>query len=519
MKPEIMRPINIIFKFLIVLSLFGLMSCEDDDDESLPDPTYDAPIITLGDNSILDGSSLELFVGQSIIYSEINITGSVGLTSFKVLIDGEEEQSQEFIGNTGQIETSFEFEVPGDWIDTTRQLTFVAEDVLGQVTEANVDVSVGTVTPQYDIENVELNGQEFKRITGTININETLDNNSLWIIKDSVQVAQQIKLTITEGTQIFAETDLTILYVNQLAEVDWQGTATNPIVFNSLANAPGQGPGDDSPGQWEGIRIDGDGPGSNSGIIRYLRQMYAGFGFDGENAFRLDNVGSGTTIEYVQVYKNDQRAFRLNDGDVGLKYAISTNGAGTGFRMDDDWNGTGQFWVVNHDINAGNAIEGREGNPVLSNITISGVGFNSPGDTPDDGFRIRNGGNARIYNAVCVGVDQSLRYSGGSEQGVANGVSFFRDSASFNNIEDDGTGFHPSAAFFNPTSPDYEPVFNNSIEPFEITDSYVGISTLNSSSAGTLGSFFTDVNYIGAVEPGNDWTVGWCLNLDGTIRQ
>lgn len=507
-------------KLTLLLGVIFLMGCELEEDKDQPDPTYDVPVITALNNTSLDGSTLELFVGQSIIYSNISITGSVGITSFRVLIDGEEVQSQEYDGTSGQVESSFEFQVPGEWIDTTRQLTFVAEDLLGQVTEANINVTVGTVTPQYNIENIELNGQEFRRITGTININETLDNSALWIIKDSVQVAQQIKLTITEGTQIFAETPTTILFVNQLGEVDWQGTATNPIVFNSLANAPGQGPGDDSPGQWEGIRINGDGTGSNSGIIRYVRQMYAGFGSDGENAFRLDDVGSGTTIEYVQVYKNDQRAFRLNGGDVGLKYVISTNGAGTGFRMDDDWNGTGQFWVVNKDIEAGNAIEGREGNPVLSNITITGQGFNGDGLMPDGGgFRIRNGGNARIYNAVVTGVETSLRYSGGSEQGVANGISFFRDSASFGNLDDDGTGFDPSAAFFNPTSPDYESVFNNSVEPFTITDSYIGISTLNSTSAGTLGSFFTDVNYIGAVEPGNDWTVGWCLNLDGTLRQ
>jgi hypothetical protein len=516
---NIMKTTIIKIKLMLLLGVITLMSCELEEDKAQPDPTYDVPVITALNSTSLDGSTLELFVGQSIIYSNISITGSVGITNFKVLIDGEEVQSQEYDGTSGQVESSFELQVPGDWIDTSRQLTFVAEDLLGQVTEANITVIVGTVTPQYNIENIELNGQEFRRITGTININETLDDSALWIIKDSVQVAQQIKLTITEGAQIFAETPTTILLVNQLGEVDWQGTASNPIVFNSLANAPGQ-PGDDTPGQWEGIRINGDGTGSNSGIIRYVRQMYAGFGSDGENALRLDDVGSSTTIEFVQIYKNDQRAIRLNGGDVGLKYIISTNGAGTGFRMDDDWNGTGQFWIVNKDIEAGNAIEGREGNPVLSNITITGVGFNSPGEVPDGGgFRIRDGGNARIYNAVVTGVDRSLRYSGGSEQGVANGISFFRDSASFNNDEDGGSGFHSSAAFFNPTSPDYEPVFNNSVEPFTITDSYIGISTVNSTSAGTLGSFFTDVNYIGAVEPGNDWTLGWCLNLDGTLRQ
>lgn len=510
-----MELINAKFKILLLVSIFGLIGCENNDDESLPDPIYNAPII-----SIQDGTTLELSIGQSIIFNNISITGSVGITDFSVLIDGEVIQSESFDGTTGQLTSSFEFQIPSEWIDTTRLLQFEAVDKLDQITQVNVDVVVGTVTPQYTIEDVEINNQAFKRITGTININETLDNSAIWIIADSVQVAQQIKLTITEGTQIFAEPGPTILYVNQLAEVDWQGSATNPIVFNSFANAPGQ-PGDDSPGQWEGIRIDGDGNGSNSGTIRYVRQMYGGFGSGGENSFRFQDVGSGTIIEYIQVYKSAQRGIRLNGGDVGLKYIISTNGVGTGFRMDDDWNGFGQFWVVNNDILGGNAIEGREGTPILSNITISGVGFNDPDATPNGGgFRIRDGGNAQIYKAVVVGVDRSLRYSGGSEQGVGNGISYFRDSASFANGNDGGTGFHSSAAFFNPTSADYVPTFNNTVVPFTIENSYAGVGPLNLDLAEPIiNAFFDDNDYIGAVQAGNDWTAGWCLNLDGSLRQ
>ena len=511
---KIMRALDKYLIFTLILSVVSFTSCNLNEDEDLPDPTYNDPVI-----SVEDGSTLELFVGQSIIYTNISISSSVALINFKVLIDNQTVQNEDYDGTTGLQETSFEFEVPSEWADTNRQIFFEATDALGNTTTVTVNVIVGNVTAEYSIEVVELNGQTFNRITGNININETLDNSSLWIIADTVSVAQQIKLSITEGTQIFAENNQTILYVNQLGEVDWQGTATNPIVFNSLANAPGQGGGNDAPGQWEGIRIDGDGPSSNSGIVRYVRQMYAGFGNDGENAFRLEDIGSGTTIEYVQVYKNDQRAFRINGGDVNLKYLISTNSEGRGFRLDDGWEGAGQFWVVNKTIEASNGIESREGTSILSNITITGVGFNTPGSTPvGGGIRVRDGGNAQIYNTVVTGVESSLRYSGGSQQGVGEGVSFFVNSASFNNQEDDGTGFHSSAAFFNPTSSDYVASFNNSVDPFSIVDSYVGTSTLNSTPAGVLDPFFTDVNYIGAVEEGNDWTIGWCLNLDGTLR-
>lgn len=516
LKIKIMKKSNIQIYILLFLSIISLSNCELNNDADLPDPSYNVPRI-----NITDGSTLEFSIGQRIILNNISITASVGITNFKIEEGGNLLQNQNFDGKSGRISTSFNFEIPADWLGTTKILSLEVKDVLNQVTTATLNIVTGSISPEYEIKDIELGGQAFKRITGKININETLDNSSLWIIADSVSVAQQTKLTITEGTQIFAETPATILYVNQLGEVDWQGTSTNPIVFNSLANAPGQGSGDDSLGQWEGVRIDGDNTGTNSGIIRYIRIMYAGFGNDGQNAFRLDDVGSGSTIEYVQVYRNANRGIRINGGDIGLKYIVSTNSDGVGIRMDDNWSGNGQFWIINKDIPAGNALEGRDGIPVLSNITITGQGLNNP-DAGIEGnaIRIRDGGNAKIHRAVVTGVDRSLRYSGGSEQGIAFGDSFFRDSASFNNGDNNGTGFHSSAAFFNPTSDEYEAVFNNSVTPFDIVDSYVGTGSLNLQDAVQLEDpFFDTADYIGAVQAGNDWTAGWCVNIDGTLRQ
>ncbi len=510
-----MKNINIHLYLLILLILKSLSSCELNDDASLPDPTYNAPLI-----NVQDGSTIELFRGQSIIYNNISITGTTGISTFKIEESGNILQSQSFDGSSGRISTSFIFPVPDEWVGTTKNLTFEVKDILDQVATVSVNVIVGSVTPEYQIEDVVLGGQAFKRITGNININETLDSSSLWIIKDSVTVAQQIKLTITQGTQIFAETSRTILQVRPLAEIDWQGTSTNPIVFNSLVNATGQGAGSNVRGQWEGIRIDGDGLGSNSGIMRYVRIMYAGFGNDGQNAFRLQSVGSGTTIEYVQVYRSINRGIRINSGDIDLKYMVSTSGDGTGIRMDSNWSGNGQFWIINKEIAAGNALEGRSGTPILSNITITGQGLNSSSSADGGGIRIRDGGNAKIYRSVVTGVNESLRYSTGSEQGIAFGNSFFRDSASFGNSANNGTGFHSSANFFNPNSPEYEAVFNNTLTPITITNSYVGTGPLNTTIAVPLpNSFFDNANYIGAVQAGNDWTIGWCVNIDGTIRQ
>lgn len=498
---------------MVLMAMLALISCELNDDEDFPDPVYNTPVI-----NIEDGSTIELGVGQFVNFPTIEINGSVAIQNFNVSESGNTLLNEDLDGTSGNITTSFQFRIPEEWFDTTRDIVFSATDTEGNSVSASVSLTVSDITPQYNIEDVTLNGQNFRRITGIINFNETLDDSFLWIISGEVEVAQQTTLTILEGTQIYAETEDTRLQVNQLGMVDWQGTSTNPIVFNALANAPGQGAGSEDRGQWSGIEIEGSGGNDNSGIVRYVRLMYPG---SDDDSFQFTNVGDGTVVEYIQIYRNGDNGFRVNEGTINLKYLVSTNPVDgeAGIRWDDSWVGAGQFWVVNM-LDTGDGIQGREGAGILSNITITGVGFNDPSQDADGGgFRIRNGGSAQIYNAVVTGVDRSLRFSNGSEETVANGESLFANSASFENDEDDGSGFHSSADFFNPTDNDYIASFNNSVTPFLITDAYVGTDTTNSRPAGALDPFFTDVNYVGAVEAGNDWTIGWTVNIDGSLRQ
>ncbi len=496
----------------MVIPMIFLVSCELNDDENFPDPTYPDPIISVGGIT-----ELNLGVAQLINIPNLNVEGAVGITNITISESGNVLESQNFDGTSGIVNSSFSFQVPEAWFDTTRQVVFTARDTQNNTGQTTITVNISEIVPQYTIEDITLNGQAFKRITGIINFDETLDSSSLWIISGQVEVFQQTTLTIIEGTQIFAETEDTRLEVNQLGLVDWQGTATNPIVFNALANAPGQGAGNTDRGQWSGIGIEGAGGNDNSGIVRYIRLMYPG---SNDDSIQFTNAGDQTVAEYIQVYRPGDNGIRVNDGMINLKYMVSTDplAGEAGIRWSENWNGSGQFWVVNM-LEGSEAIQGRAGSGFLSNITVTGSAFNNPSTNPNGrGFRIRNGGTAKIYNAVVTGVDTSIRFSNGSEQGVVNGESFFANSASFNNEANNGTGFHSTTDFFNPTDNDYIPTFNNSVTPFTIVDSYVGTDTTNSTSAGALDPFFDDVNYVGAVEVGNDWTLGWCVNIDGTPR-
>ncbi|MBQ0734666.1 hypothetical protein [Aquimarina celericrescens] len=501
---------HILYKaYILILCTVVFTSCDRNDDENFPPPEYNSPEIELTDNSA------ELGAGQLINISA-SINASVALTSLRVTEGNSVIDQINYDGARGTDTYSFLFQIPTDWLGTTRDINFLITDRLNQTDTATFSVTVSEIIPQYTIEDVTIEGQTYKEINGIINFNETLTNDNLYLLDGEVSVGQSTTLTIEPGTTIYGKDASSRLDVREFGMIVADGTAEDPIVFTSFNTAPGQS-GNPAHGDWSGIQINGSGQGDNSGVIKYVRIEYGG---SNDDTFQIQNVGDQTVIEYVQVFKSLDNAFRVNEGNVNIRYIIATDCEDAGIRFDDMWNGHGQFWVVNS-ISTSNAIEGRdESNTILSNITITGVGFNDSSQGPaGNGFRIRNNAKARIYNSVVTGVDRSIRFSDGSEAFTTTGENIFSNSASFSNDEDSGTGFHSSADLFNPTDGDYDPTFNNSIASFQIENSYVGTSTVNSREAGPLSSFFENVNYIGAVPADNDWTLGWTRNIDGNIRE
>ncbi len=504
------RVINTSLKFFLLTLLIVISSCELNDDESFPGPDYPDPQVSF------DGpSDLSLGVGQFLIIPGISYSAGVSLSSFVISESGNELFRRSFNTDAGTFsEGIFQLRIPEEWFDTSREILLSATDINGRVGTTSLNLTVVNIFPQYEFTPTSVNGEEFIFITGNINFDETLSSDNRYVISGEVTVSQQITLTIEPGTTIYGENEEARLEINQLGQIDAQGTLDDPIVFTSFNGAPGQS-GEAEAGDWSGIGINGNN--DNSGVMRYVRIEYPG---SNDDAFQLTNVGAETVIEFIQIFRSPDNAFRINEGTVNLRYLIATDCEDSGMRVDDGWIGAGQFWVVNTTFND-NAIEGRDmADLLVSNVTITGVGFNEPGEASEGGgFRIRNNATARMYNCLITGVDRSLRFSDGSEQGVAQEVSFLANSISFGNDEDDGTGFHSSADFFNPTDNDYIPEFNNSVDPITIVNGYVGVGTENSRAAGALSPFFEDVNYVGAVPADNDWTLGWVLNIDGSLRE
>lgn len=215
------------------------------------------------------------------------------------------------------------------------------------------------------------------------------------------------------------------------------GTASNPIVFTSAR-------ADKQPGDWGGIVLAGEGINNieggkgeveglpdaiqyggnnnadNSGTLRYVRIEYVGFSFvEGSelNGLSLYSVGSGTTLEYIQVYKCTDDGFEWFGGSVNAKYLISAFNDDDSFDMDEGWNGKGQFWLAVQTAGADNGFEsdgrktlgsGAATSPTLYNVTL--VGLKQDGSTKDAedknyGMRLREEFEGTLENFVITDFD------------------------------------------------------------------------------------------------------------------
>jgi hypothetical protein len=135
----------------------------------------------------------------------------------------------------------------------------------------------------------------------------------------------------------------------------------------------------------------------NSGIIRYCSIRHGGYEFSSGreiNGLTLGGVGRGTTIEFVEVYANQDDGIEFFGGTVNTKNIVMAFNQDDSFDMDEAYNGVNQFWFGIQ--NPGAADGGFESD---------GVGNNSGGYATAD---TRNeSSNPKIYNATIVGPGRS----------------------------------------------------------------------------------------------------------------
>ena len=492
--------------------LFGLWGCSPDDRDDfepvrpsivISDPSQAA---TRGDLVTFD---YRIFSGVDLSALTINnrsITPTTSLAESGLF-------TQDLI---------FEYTVPGDApVGSIFVFTITLTDQLSRVVSKDLRLSI----------------EKQARVLEDVMVDTRLDSTFNYFMEDTVIVSNNATLTIPAGTTIVAEAsdeDQLLLIVEEGARIVADGTAENPIVFTTDDGLTGDG----EPGTWAGIEINGDDgdPMDDSGILRYVRIEYAGTTRDDASLF-LDDVGSGTIIDFVQAYGANERGIFVRGGTVNFRHIVGVNNQGASLFLRSGYQGNIQFFLVHNpdrDFDHGDRDLHMRSNgtqAIIANMTLVGNGDeNQVGEDNElvfdlDGARLRDDDlNYRIYNSIVAEYpDDGLRiqtYTPGSD--TLDYTYIFKIGSS-----DSGEGIEAlggsdalrdrGVVFFN--SP------NNRIDPDSTliegisVDSYMPSSTETVAfDPATINGFFVSAPYAGAFQSGNDWAIQWIRDGEGNVQ-
>ncbi len=422
--------------------------------------------------------------------------------------------------------------------------------------------------------------------------NQTLAKGT-YTLKGWVYIADGAELTIPAGTVIKGDkTTMAALIVERGGKIHATGTATQPIVFTSA-----QAAGSRRPGDWGGLIICGNatnnqtemqiegGPrtkhggtndSDNSGELQYVRIEFAGYPFEKDkeiNGLTMGSVGSGTTIDHVQVsYCNDD-SYEWFGGAVNAKYLIAYKGWDDEFDTDNGFSGNVQFCLSIRDskiadtsqsngFESDNNASGSSATPYTT-ATFSNVTFIGPkmvdssfenttdyitggGMNPNNGsalgrfqsaMQIRRASRLNCYNSIAVGYPIGLIIDGekgDTPSAAANGELNLKNilfagmdvigsdankqysdvlityDASGNQVIDE-TQQSYSHTFFELAANNNKAYDNMSDLMLNANNHYMPQSGSPVLSYGFTnpGSAFDQVTFVGAFDSSNDWTSGW----------
>ena len=408
-------------------------------------------------------------------------------------------------------------------------------------------------------------------LVGGETYNWTSDN--VYILDGFVFLEEGGVLNIEAGTVILGREDpmtsdnASALIISRGAQIFAEGTQTDPIIFTTeIDDVTDPFDTDDTDqGFWGGIIILGNGilgdnttevgvegipageeralyggsnDADNSGVLRYVSIRHGGAELspgDEINGLTLGGVGSGTTIENIEVFANSDDGIEFFGGAVNVKGAVVAFCGDDSFDWDTGWRGNGQFWFsIQAEDNGDNGAEmdgakpddnARFSQPNIVNATYIGSG---PGASAknEHALLFRDGTGGSYINSIFTsfkdkgiqvedldtGLDSRQRLENG-ELTIANNIWF--DFGNNISIED----------IVNPTTAGGEIAFlashladnGNTIEdPGFVIDRfqngelnvlpnqivYAGVGSVE-------GAFFTPASYKGAFCDDGAWIAGW----------
>jgi len=330
-------------------------------------------------------------------------------------------------------------------------------------------------------------GDTVVTLSGVYTEDLTLDADTEYLVTGPVLMASGATLTIPAGTTIRIQPVGVNAYIaiQQGAQINAVGSASEPIVLTSNAGSPGAG-------DWGGLVVCGRAPinstpvgsdntatsevgqlsyggnieADNSGTIQYMRIEYAGGAIDGNaelNGLSLYAVGSGTTIDHIQIFEGSDDGVEFFGGTVNVSQVAVVNAQDDSIDWTEGYTGTLTDVYVQHggtvndkafECDGYNSDFSNEGGyfsaPNVNNVTVIGTGL-----AGNEAIRLRAGTQGIFTNVVVTDFEEAFDLDGDAGdnptgQGVLDGLLQVID-VSFNNVTTklkNDTGFDFNEADF-----------------------------------------------------------------------
>ena len=275
----------------------------------------------------------------------------------------------------------------------------------------------------------------------------TFSKNKTYLLDGFVFVDSTATLTIEAGTVIKGKpgegAGASALVVARGGKLFAQGTKDEPIIFTAEADDVAD-PDDlthEDRGLWGGLIILGNASinvaggeeqiegipvteprgayggtvdDDNSGVLRYVSVRHGGsnIGANNEiNGVTFGGVGSGTTVDHIEVFANADDGYEWFGGTVNCSYLVSAFNGDDGFDWDEGFRGMGQFWFVIQDAAVGNSAFECDGGttpedgtpysiPQLYNITAIGSGVQGANAKNTPLLNLRDNSGGKFYNSI-----------------------------------------------------------------------------------------------------------------------
>jgi hypothetical protein len=383
-------------------------------------------------------------------------------------------------------------------------------------------------------------------LTDPITEDLTMDAGNTWFMAGPVIIGDDAAETILEveaGTTVFGGGDSFVL-IQRHSKIMAEGTASAPIVFTSAQDVGSRAIQD-----WGGLIINGLAPINNagggscdanaapgeaatgcyggtdaaddSGVLKYVRVEFAGKDVDATNELNgiaFQGVGTGTTVDFIQVHMTQDDAVEFFGGTVNVKHLYLTGKNDDGFDWTGGWSGKAQFVYVHELAESGDLKSDPRGieadnleqdhsatpfsTPTLSNFTLVSRSDN----TAQPGIMLRRGTKGQLWNFVVSGYGPCVRVS--DDQTIANVTD--GSLAVKHMVLDCPDGNTPAGdaaeALLGATDADV-------VTGDPMIDADTGVPATGSPALGMgekpADAFFDDVDYAGAFDEGDDWADGW----------